>query len=95
MYDIQDTSSIECWKYYVSIQIKMLFNSSMIFLKICIGFGPINQYNGVTFYDNKKPSASVPLDASLTGLGGVYGQMVSALDIPKGYMDYSIFHLEI
>ena len=55
----------------------------------------LNQYNGVTFYDNRKPSASVHLDASLTGLGGVYDKMVYALDIPKGYMDYSIVHLEI
>ena len=44
----------------------------------------LNQYNGVTFYDNKRPLESVHLDASLTGLGGVYGQMVYALDIPKG-----------
>ena len=55
----------------------------------------LNQYNGVTFYDNKKPSESVHLDASLTGLGGVYGQVVYALDIPKDYMNYSIVHLEI
>ena len=55
----------------------------------------LNQYNGVTFYDNKKPFESVHLDASLTGLGGVHRQMVYALDIPKDYMNYSIVHLEI
>ena len=55
----------------------------------------LHQYNGVTFYDNTKPSESVHLDASLTGLGGVYGQMVYTLDIPKDYMHYSIVHLEI
>ena len=33
----------------------------------------LDQYNGVTFYDNKKPFQPVHLDASLTGLGGVYG----------------------
>ena len=55
----------------------------------------LEQYNGVTFYDNKKPFEPVHLDASLTGLGGVHGQMVYALDIPKGYMNYSIVHLEI
>ena len=60
----------------------------------------LNQYNGVTFYDNKKPSESVHLDASLTvffffGGGGGHGQMVYALDIPKNYMNYSIVHLEI
>ena len=55
----------------------------------------LDQYNAVTFYDNKKPSESVHLDASLTGLDGVHGQMVYALDIPKDYMNYSIVHLEI
>ena len=55
----------------------------------------LDQYNGATFYDNKKPFEPVHLDASLTGLGGVHGQMVYALDIPKGYMNYCIVHLEI
>ena len=31
----------------------------------------LNQYNGVTFCDNKKPFESIHLDASLAGLGGV------------------------
>ena len=55
----------------------------------------LGQYNGVTFYDNQKLFESVHLDASLTGLGGVHGQMVYALDIPRDYMNYSIVHLEI
>ena len=55
----------------------------------------LNQYNGVTFYDNKKLSESVHLNASLKGLGGVHGQMVYALDIPRNYIIYSIVHLEI
>ena len=55
----------------------------------------LNQYNGVMFYDSKKPFESVHLDASLTGLGGVHGQMVCALDIPRDYMNYSIVQLEI
>ena len=43
----------------------------------------------------KKPSESVHLDASLMGSGGVYGQMVYTLDIPKDFMNYSIVHIEI
>ena len=53
------------------------------------------QYNGVTFYDNYDIQDTVHLDASLQGLGGVYQNMVYALTIPLGFMQYSIVHLEI
>ena len=39
--------------------------------------------------------AQVYLDASLNGLGGAYNSMIYALPIEKGYMDYTIVHLEI
>ena len=35
------------------------------------------------------------LDASLTGLGAVFHNMVYSLPLPKGFMGYSIVHLEI
>ena len=35
------------------------------------------------------------LDASLTGLGAVFQNMVYSLPLPRGYMGYSIVHLEI
>ena len=57
-------------------------------------FALLNQFNGVTFYAIKKLFDPIHLDASLTGLGGVYGHMVYALDIPKDYINYSI-HLEL
>ena len=53
------------------------------------------QYNGVTFYDNHVVQYTVHLDASLQGLGGVCQNMVYALPIPLGFMQYSIVHLEI
>ena len=55
----------------------------------------LKQYNGVTFYDNHDIQDTVHLDASLQGLGGVYQNMVYALTIPLGFMQYSIVHLEI
>ena len=53
------------------------------------------QYNGVTMYDIRPVTAEIFLDASLTGLGGVFGQFVYALPIPKNYMNYNIAQLEI
>ena len=35
------------------------------------------------------------LDACLTGLGGHFDSTVYALDIPFGYNDYDICHLEM
>ena len=39
----------------------------------------VKQYNGVTFFDNKPVDFQVYLDASLSGLGGVFGPLVYAL----------------
>ena len=53
------------------------------------------QYNGITFYDNAPTQATVFLDASLQGLGGVFQDMVYTLPLPRGFRSYSIVHLEI
>ena len=53
------------------------------------------QYNGITFYDKVLPQDRVFLDASLQGLGGVFKNMVYSLQIPKGFNNYTIVHLEI
>ena len=55
----------------------------------------LDTYNGTTYYKVTEQDAQVHLDASLTGLGGIYGSLVYALPIPRGYRDYSIVHLEI
>ena len=55
----------------------------------------LSQYNGVTFYDNLICQAEMHLDASLTGLGAVFNDMIYNLPIEKGYMGYNIVQLEI
>ena len=55
----------------------------------------LKQYNGVTFYDQINCHAKVHLDASLTGLGAIFDNMVYCLPIPMNYMDYNIVQLEI
>ena len=55
----------------------------------------LDQYNGVTFYEQPKPDFHVALDACLTGMGGHFGSMVYALEIPFGFKNYNIAHLEI
>ena len=55
----------------------------------------LTQYNGVTMYDIRPVTAEIFLDASLTGLGGVFGHQVYALALPKDFMGYNIVHLEM
>ena len=55
----------------------------------------IPKYNGVTFFDQKPIDHSIELDASLQGMGACWGSQVYALQIPLGYMDMSIVHLEM
>ena len=52
-------------------------------------------YNGVTFYDIRPLQHQIHLDACLTGLGGVFNNMVYSIPVPKGYMAYNIAHLEM
>ena len=53
------------------------------------------QYNVVTFYDHRKPSYTIYLDACLTGFRAHFANMVYALPIPLAYKNYTIVHLEI
>ena len=55
----------------------------------------LTSFNGITYYDKKFPTDQVYLDACLTGLGGHYGPMIYALEIPLGYQNYDICHLEM
>ena len=52
-------------------------------------------YNGVTFYHQPPIRKAIYLAASLEGLGGSYDNFVYALQIPRGFRDYDIAHLEI
>ena len=55
----------------------------------------LSQYNGVTYYHDSQCHVQMHLDASLTGLGAVIHNMVYSLSLPRGYMGYTIVHLEI
>ena len=55
----------------------------------------LTQCSGVTFYGNSKPTHVVHLDASNTGLGGSFADMIHGLDIPNKFMNYSLVYLEI
>ena len=59
------------------------------------------QFNGVEFFDKRPVKALVELDASLTGLGGVCGEMVHAVPISfiqhqqSSSIHFSIVHWEM
>ena len=55
----------------------------------------LQSYNGITYYDTKKVTGTIYLDASLTAMGGVYQNMVYTLPFPPGYNNYNINHLEM
>ena len=52
-------------------------------------------YNGVTNYDTRKIHETIYLDASLTGLGGCFNNMIYTKPFPRGYNNYNINHLEM
>ena len=46
-------------------------------------------------YDRRPVTDIAYLDASLTGLGGCFNNLVYTLPIPPGFNSYSIVHLEM
>ena len=52
-------------------------------------------FNGITSFDQKSIDGSIELDASLQGLGAVWGNQVYAIDVTLGYLDFQIVHLEM
>ena len=55
----------------------------------------LTSFNGVTMYDRRPVNGIVYLDASLTGLGACYNNLVYTLPIPPGFNNYTIVHLEM
>ena len=55
----------------------------------------MRQFIGVVYYDNKPIQAELYLDASLTGMGGIFDNQCYALPIPKNLKNYSIIYLEM
>ena len=50
--------------------------------------------NGVTIYDRRPVSDIAYLEASLTGLGGCFNNLVYTLPVPVGLNKYTTVHLE-
>ena len=55
----------------------------------------LSQYNGVTYFDNKKVDFDVHLDASLTAFGAKFGPLVYALPLGDHFPDLHITQLEM
>ena len=55
----------------------------------------LSTFNGVTFFDQRQVDGTIELDASLQGLGAVWGSQIYALSIPLGYLNFQIVHLEM
>ena len=55
----------------------------------------LSKYNGISMYDHKRVEATLELDACLTGFGGCCGNLVYHLPIQRGYINWTIVHLEM
>ena len=55
----------------------------------------LKQYNGLTFFNNKPVDFQVYLDASLSGLGGVFDPSVYALPLGIELQHFHITQLEM
>ena len=55
----------------------------------------LRNFNGVTYFDNRKPQGEIHLDASLTGFGACYDNMVYALPLPESFVEFHITQLEM
>ena len=51
--------------------------------------------NSLHNFYQKPVHASIKLDASLQGLGAVWGDQMYAITVPLGYHDFQIIHLEM
>ena len=55
----------------------------------------LKQCNGVSMYEVRHISANIYLDASLTGLGGAFGDFGYTLPIPRNFHNCNIVQLEM
>ena len=69
--------------------------NSEFFRDLCWFNTFLDQYNGITYFDNKKPDYTVHLDASLSGMGAIFANMVYALPIPSYCNNLHITQLEM
>ena len=52
-------------------------------------------FNGVSIYNHRPSDYSVEFNTCLTGLGACWKNYVYAVNIPKGYLNLTIVHLEM
>ena len=55
----------------------------------------LKHFNGITYFDNRKVQGEIHLDASLTGFGACYNNMVYALPLPASFSQFHITQLEM
>ena len=55
----------------------------------------LKQYNVVTFHNHLTCNTEIHLNASLTGLGAIFDNVVYSLPIDRNYMGHNIVQLEI
>ena len=55
----------------------------------------LKHFNGITYFDNRKVQGEIHLDASLTGFGACYDNMVYALPLPASFTQFHITQLEM
>ena len=69
--------------------------NSEFFQDLCWFNTFLDQYNGITYFDNKTPHHVVHLDASLSGMGATFANMVYTLPIPQHCQHLHITQLEM
>ena len=76
-------------------EVKKILLSKEFFLDLGWFDAFLSQYYGVTYYYQSQCHSQMHLDASFTGLGAVFQNMVYSVPLPRGYMGYNIVQLEI
>ena len=75
--------------------IESLLSWGLVIFFFSSHFCVLDQYNGVTYFDNKLPDHTVHLDASLAGMGATCANMVYALPISPHCRHLHITQLEM
>ena len=62
---------------------------------LCWFYTFLDQYNGVTHFDNRLPNHTVHLDASMASIGSIFGNMLYTLPVHHVYQHLHITQLEM
>ena len=81
---------------FLNRMLALLLDLTSDFRRDLMWFGKfLPLYNGVSLYDHRPVDFTLELDACLTGLGGRWSKFVYHLPIARGFMNFSIVHLEM